>query len=117
MNSQQSIVMSTVELKQRRVRHLKSLMVKNLQVVEPHRRFGVWFTMHALTRTSSSVSPPTISNAFYISERKENERNPKWNLSSNLPKLAAREFLIRVWIKDSKLRLLIEMEVLIETTF
>lgn len=90
---------NNVESKQKRIRHLKSLMVKNLQVVED-RGFSVWFTMH-LNR---------YSNAFYISEKKENERSPKWNLT-NLPKLSAREFLVRIWIKDSKLRLLIEMEV------
>ncbi len=89
---------NNAELKQKRVRHLKSLMVKNLQLVEDG-RFAVWFTMH-LNRAS---------NAFYCGEKKENERSPKWNLA-NMPKLAARELLIRVWVKDSKLRLLIEME-------
>lgn len=91
--------MLPVELKQRRVRHLTSIMVKKLQVVED-RRFSVWFTMHC----------NRASDAFYISERKENERNPKWTLA-HLPKLSTREFLIRVWIRDSRLRLLIEMEV------
>lgn len=75
------------DLKQKRIRHLDGLIAKNLHI--DSNRFKIWFTLH-LNRNS---------NAFYISDKKENDRNPKWSLA-NIPKLPNQEFLIRIWYKN-----------------
>lgn len=58
------------------------------------------------------------SNAFYISEKVDNDRSPKWNLnlaSVGYFKPPYKEFLLRIWYKNLTgqldLQLLIEMEI------
>lgn len=78
---------SSIYLKQKRLRHLNTLSANNLQINS--NRFNVWFTLH-LTKNSR---------AFFISDKKENDRNPKWNVS-NLNKFSIKEFLVRIWYSN-----------------
>ncbi|CAF0814301.1 unnamed protein product [Brachionus calyciflorus] len=73
--------------KQKRLRHITSLKAKNLQINS--NRFNVWFTLHL-----NSHSP-----AFYISEKKENDRNPNW-LTKNLNKFCFKQFILRIWYSN-----------------
>jgi hypothetical protein len=75
--------------KQKRLRNLSSIHMKNLKINSC--RFKVWFTLH-LNRDCRS---------FFISEKKENDRRPKWILQKkDTSKYACKEFLIRVWYSN-----------------
>jgi UV radiation resistance-associated gene protein len=97
---------SSISLKQKRLRHISLINGKNLKINS--NRFNIWFTLH-LNKTCK---------AFYISDKKENDRNPKWTLL-NMSKMPHKEFLIRVWytnldeisMKKHRLCLLIEWSV------
>ena len=99
---------SSISLNQKRLRHISLINGKNFKINS--NRFNIWFTLH-LSKTSR---------AFYISDKKENDRNPKWILS-NMSKMTHKEFLIRVWYtnldevsmrkSNQRLCLLIEMNV------
>lgn len=99
---------SSISLKQKRLRHISLINGKNFKINS--NRFNIWFTLHL----------SKASRAFYISDKKENDRNPKWILS-NMSKMPHKEFLIRVWYtnldevsmrkSNHRLCLLIEMNV------
>ena len=99
---------SSISLKQKRLRHISLINGKNLKINS--NRFNIWFTLH-LSKTSK---------AFYISDKKENDRNPKWILL-NMSKMPNKEFVIRVWYTNldevsmkkniNRLWLLIEMSI------
>lgn len=102
---------SSILLKKKRLRHVNNLTVKNLKINS--NRFNVWFTLHQNKQTK----------AFYISEKKENDRNPKWTLV-NTNKLPHEQFILRIWFSNlcvespllsrqssNRVRLIIEMEV------
>ena len=75
---------SSISLKQKRLRHINLVNGKNLKINS--NRFNIWFTLHA----------SKTARAFYISDKKENDRNPKW-LLLNLSKSPYKEFFIRIW--------------------
>ncbi len=73
-------------MKQKRLRHLNVLIAKNLKIKS--NRFFVWFTLHYRIEKQHQ--------AFFISDKKENERNPKWsNLAINLSKFTDKDFILR----------------------
>ena len=74
-----------VASKQKRLRHLTCLNAKNLKINAP--RFNVWFTLHL----------NDACKAFFVSEKKEHDRNPKWNLKDSLSKYSFKQFVVRVW--------------------
>ena len=75
---------SSIALKQKRLRHINLISVQNSKINA--NRFNIWLTLHLNKQ----------SRAFYISDKKANDRNPKWILS-NLSKFSCKEFLVRVW--------------------
>lgn len=97
---------SSIYLKQKRLRHLNTLSVKNLKLTS--NRFTVWFTLHSTKQ----------NRAFYISDKKENDRNPKWTLL-NLPKSSLKQFYLRIWFssQDTRLGLLLEINVNMDFLF
>jgi hypothetical protein len=88
---------SSIYLKQKRLRHLNVLIVKNLKIKS--NRFYVWFTLHhRVTMEQQQLGQEENTNykAFFISDKKENERNPKWsNLAINLSKFTNKDFILR----------------------
>ena len=84
---------SSVYYKQKRVAHIASIEAHNLQIANSN-RFFVWLTLHQPHDGSSGSS--SSSRAFFLSDRKENERNPKWRLN-NLNSIRLKEFLLRIW--------------------
>lgn len=78
--------------KQKRLRHLTTLHAKNLKINSA--RFSVWFTLHLRPECR----------AFFVSEKKENERNPKWNLKDAFGKHATKEFILRLWYTNLDLK-------------
>ena len=86
---------SSIYLKQKRLRHLNVLIVKNLKIKS--NRFFVWFTLHhKFDQDQQNEKEEYKNKAFFISEKKENERNPKWsNLSINLNKFTTKNFILR----------------------
>jgi hypothetical protein len=87
---------SSISLKQKRLRHISLIAGKNLKV--NCNRFHIWFTLH----TAGSQRA-----AFYISDKKENDRNPKWHiLNVNVHRLAYKSFICRIWytnLEETKL--------------
>lgn len=102
-----------VSSKRKRLRHVDYILARNLDVssslddntdrrpatlASGVNQYSVWFTLH-LTRASKAV---------YISEKKYNTPNPKWNkitfdddlASSSNRHLASKEFLVRIWFKS-----------------
>jgi hypothetical protein len=75
-------------LKQKRLRHLTSLNAKNLKINAT--RFNVWFTLHL----------NAACKAFFISEKKEHDRSPKWTLKDSLNKYSFKQFVIRIWYSN-----------------
>ena len=85
---------SSIYLKQKRLRHLNVLIAKNLKIKS--NRFFVWFTLHYLKEKSDDQKNSNNQKAFFIRDKKENERNPKWtNLAINLNKFTNKEFILR----------------------
>lgn len=81
-----------VNLRSKRLRHAHSILAKNLLIKS--NKFNIWFTLHQ----------SKTARAFYISEKKENDRNPKWH-SLNSLKMSHKAFVLRIWytnIEDNK---------------
>jgi len=57
----------------RRIRHLKSIMARSLQVVGMHTIMHSYFTLHEDNPTREELEKP-----FYISEVVYNSNNPHW---------------------------------------
>jgi hypothetical protein len=79
---------AAASIKQKRLRHLTCLQAKNLKINAT--RFNVWFTLHLNAECK----------AFFISEKKENDRSPKWNLKDSLSKYSFKKFLVRIWFSN-----------------
>jgi hypothetical protein len=92
----------SVHLRSKRLRHVHLIFAKNLKITAA--KFNVWFTLHLAKNTR----------AFYISEKKENDKNPKW-YPLNSTKLSCKQFIVRIWYSNlddaaatSRLTLLLE---------
>jgi hypothetical protein len=76
----------------KRIRHVTTITGRNLQINAL--RFNIWLTFHSCSTNS----------AFYITDKKENDHNPKFNLKINKlinsNKLANKECIIRLWYSD-----------------
>ena len=95
----------SVHLRSKRLRHMHLIFAKNLKITAA--KFNVWFTLHIAKNTR----------AFYISEKKENDKNPKW-YPLNSTKLSCKQFIVRIWYSNlddaaatSRLNLLLETDV------
>jgi hypothetical protein len=80
-------------LKDKRLRHVNQISLDNLDLSHDLKRFFVWFTLH---------SDPS-QRAFYVSDRKENDKTPKWQIKKLQQKLcvtALKKFTVRIWLLD-----------------
>lgn len=99
----------SINQRSKRFRHVTAISGRNLQI--PALKFNVWLTFHSFR----------LSSAFYITDKKENDTNPKFNLNinklANSKQLASKECVIRLWYSDlgespgQRLNLLMEVEV------
>ena len=82
-----------LSLKQKRVRHVKIISAKNLKIPSNIKKFQIWYTLH-----------DSSNKIFYMSEKKENDLNPKWstiNHSKILNEyLKDKEFIICMWFSN-----------------
>ena len=88
MNQQPVIDALTWSTKQQRLRHLTCIEAKHLKINAT--RFNVWFTLHVNVNCK----------AFFISEKKESDRSPKWTFNDVLSRHSFKQFVIRIWYSN-----------------
>jgi hypothetical protein len=110
-----------LSLKQKRLRHVDLISANNLKIPKNVKKFHVWYTLH--NTTTNNKQQTTI---FYISDKKENDLNPKWSRvnHSKIPHehLTSKQTSIRIWYTnldtlDQTLHLLLEMTVCFESLY
>jgi hypothetical protein len=82
-------------LKEKRLRHVSQIGLQRLVLSDDLKFFSIWFTLHADRQ----------QRAFYISDRKDNDKSPKWTLKrfqwQYEEYFTAKAFTIRIWLVDS----------------
>lgn len=97
-----------LNLKDKRLRHVNTIAGSNFIITL--KKFQIWYTLHRDRQ----------SNAFYSSDKKENDKSPKWykinrHRIKNQLFLSLKSMIIRIWIKnndnDESIPLFLEVEV------
>lgn len=89
MNLYQSNFNQNEALRSKRLRHVHLIFAKNLLINA--NKFSIWFTLHQTPH----------SKAFYCSEKRQNERSPKWHSLNMSTKSACKNFILRIWYTNN----------------
>ena len=103
-----------LNLIQKRLRHIKLISANNLKIPANVKKFHVWYSIH----DSATIDKLDSRQLIYISDKKENDLNPKWtNLNHSKIRhehLILKNFIIRIWFLSLESTLNEEKKLLVE---